>query len=226
MTKVIAILNQKGGVGKTTISSNLGEAFKRSGLRVLLVDSDPQGSLRDWNEASKGEVLPVVGLDRETLPKDLEAVKQSYDIVIIDGAPQSNKLAGAAVKSADLVLVPVTPSPYDVWACYELADLIKTRQDVADGKPHAAFLISRARKGTKLGDEVAGALHDYNLPVLSSRTIHREVYAQTAADGLTVYHANKPSEAVIEIEALRKEILEVLKHGFSSKEERAEFAGA
>ena len=226
MAKVIAVLNQKGGVGKTTISSNLGEAFKRSGLSVLLVDSDPQGSLRDWNEASKGEVLPVIGLDRETLPKDLEAVKQSYDIVIIDGAPQSNKLAGAAVKSADLVLVPVTPSPYDVWACFELVDLIKTRQDVTDGKPQAGFLISRARKGTKLGGEVAGALHDYELPVLNARTIHREVYAQTATDGLTIYHTNKPNEAVVEIEELKKEILEVLEHGFSSKDERAELAGA
>ena len=124
MTKIIVVLNQKGGVGKTTLTSNLGKAFEQSGLSVLLVDSDPQGSLRDWNEASGGDVLPVVGLDRETLAKDMEAIKGQYDIILIDGAPQSGKLAAAAIKAANLVLIPVTPSPYDVWACSDLVEAL------------------------------------------------------------------------------------------------------
>jgi chromosome partitioning protein len=93
---------------------------------------------------SQGEVLPVVGLDRETLAKDLEAIKGEYDLVFIDGAPQSGRLAAAAIKAADLVLIPVTPSPYDVWACADLVEAIKACQEVTDGKPSARFLIRPA----------------------------------------------------------------------------------
>ncbi len=213
MTYVISLLNQKGGVGKTTIASNLGEGLKRAGFSVLLVDSDPQGSLRDWNEAGEGQVLPVIGLDRETLPKDLEAVKHGYDLVIIDGAPQSARLAGVAVRAADLVLIPVTPSPYDVWAASDLVEIIKARHQVTDGKPPAHFLISRARKNTKLSGDVTEALQGYELPVMGSRTTHREVYARTAANGLTVYHDASATEAIEEMNAMKDELVRMLDHG-------------
>jgi chromosome partitioning protein len=76
MATVIAVLNQKGGSGKTTIATNLAHALQRDGYKVLLVDSDPQGSTRDWNEANGGNIIPVVGLDRETLAKARVAVLQ------------------------------------------------------------------------------------------------------------------------------------------------------
>jgi chromosome partitioning protein len=213
MTQTISILNQKGGVGKTTITSNLGEAFKRSGFSILLVDSDPQGSLRDWNEASEGDVLPVVGLDRVTLAKDIQAIKSQYDLILIDGAPQSGKLAAAAIKAADLVLIPVTPSPYDVWACSDLVEALKARQEVAEGKPPARFIISRARKNTRLSGDLAEALSGYEIPTLQAGTIHREIYAQTAADGLTVFHDKHASDAISEIDAIKNEIMEILNNG-------------
>lgn len=77
MTKIISFLNQKGGVGKTTISTNIAVSLQIDNQKVLLVDSDPQGSLRDWNEANEGKLIPVVGLDRETLGKDVEGVNPS-----------------------------------------------------------------------------------------------------------------------------------------------------
>jgi chromosome partitioning protein len=86
MATVIAVLNQKGGSGKTTIATNLAHALQRDGYKVLLVDSDPQGSTRDWNEANGGNIIPVVGLDRETLAKDLQAISQgSIPILQRDG---------------------------------------------------------------------------------------------------------------------------------------------
>ena len=220
MTQVIAVLNQKGGVGKTTLTTHLGVALQAAGHKVLLVDSDPQGSLRDWNEANMGEVLPVIGLDRESLYQDLTAVKNGYDMVLIDGAPQSAKLAGAAVRSANMVLIPVTPSPYDVWACADLVEIVKTRQEMTDGLPQAYFVISRARKGTKLGAEVSEALQGYEIPCLASRTIHREVYARTAADGLTVYHQEKAIEAQEEITNLMTELLGLMEDGVQSKDHK------
>ena len=211
MTKIISFLNQKGGVGKTTISTNLAVSLYLDNQKILLVDSDPQGSLRDWNEANEGKIIPVIGLDRETLAKDIEGVKSGYDIIIIDGAPQSSKLVAAAIKVSHFVIIPVTPSPYDVWACSDLIEIIKARQEVANGNPICRFLISRSRKGTNLSDDIIEALSGYEIPVLESRTTHREVYAKTASEGLTVHHALKAEDAIKEITNLKNEILEVLK---------------
>lgn len=209
MPQVIAVLNQKGGSGKTTIAINLAHALKLAGSNVLLVDSDPQGSARDWNEANQGQVLPVVGLDRETLPTDLAAIAGGYDYVVIDGAPQLAKLAAAAIKCADLVLIPVQPSPFDIWATADLVELIKTRQAITEGKPQAAFVISRAIKHTKLSQEVNEALEGYELPILEQGTSQRVIYPTAAATGQTVF-SEQGNPAIEEIEALAQEVLELL----------------
>lgn len=201
----IAVLNQKGGSGKTTIAINLAHSLQLEGYSVLLVDSDPQGSARDWNEENEGEIIPVVGLDRETLPKDLAAISSGYDYVVIDGAPQIARLAAAAVKAADLVIIPCQPSPYDIWAAADLVDVIKARQDITDGKPAAAFVVSRAIKNTKLGKEILDALKGYEFPILKSVTTQRVAYPSTAAEGKTVF-VEPGSEAAREIIAIRDEV--------------------
>lgn len=186
----IAFLNQKGGSGKTTISINVACCLSRQGFKVLLVDSDQQGSARDWNEQNDGDVLNVIGLDRKTLAKDIRAFQDTYDYVVIDGAPQIAEISGAGVKAADLVIIPVQPSPYDIWACGDLVEVIRCRQEVADGKPKAAFVISRAIKNTKLSNEVGAALQEYELPVLDAYTTQRVVYPTSAAVGKSVFDSN------------------------------------
>lgn len=205
MPITVAMLNQKGGSGKTTIATNLAYALKLGGHRVLLVDADQQGSARDWNEANGGELLPVVGLDRETLPKDLQAVAGGYDWIVIDGAPQIAKLSAAAVRAADVVLIPVQPSPYDIWACADLVDLVSARQEATGGKPKAAFVISRSIKNTRLSGEVAEALKGYGLPVFSAATTQRVAYPTTASRGGTVYDEGA-GEAAREIDAIKEEL--------------------
>lgn len=129
----IAVLNQKGGSGKTTIATHLARAWQLAGLDVLLVDSDPQGSARDWAAVREDQPVPVVGIDRPTIERDLRALGHKQRIVI-DGAPQAADLAASAIKAADLVLIPVQPSPYDIWAAADLVELIKARQEITDGR--------------------------------------------------------------------------------------------
>lgn len=196
--KVISILNQKGGSGKTTIATHLARAFQLEGHNVVLVDTDPQGSARDWASVIEDQPLPVVGIDRPTLERDLKVLgKQDY--IIIDGAPRANELAISAIKVSDAVLIPVQPSPYDLWATSELVDLVKARIDITDGKLKAAFIVSRAIKGTKLSREVGDALNDYGLWVMETHIVQRVDYPTTAAKGLTVLDTSKTSTASQEI---------------------------
>jgi len=108
--QVIAVLNQKGGSGKTTIATHLARALQLDGADVLLVDSDPQGSARDWAAVREDQPLTVVGIDRPTIDRDLKNVARK-DFVVIDGAPQAADLAVSAIKAAHFVLIPVQPSP-------------------------------------------------------------------------------------------------------------------
>lgn len=209
MTKIISLLNQKGGCGKTTIAVNLAHSLQTEGYKVLLVDSDPQGSSRDWNALNEGNIIPVVGLDRDSLAVDIKAVQDGYDIVLIDGAPSIEKMLVAAVKVSDLILIPVQPSPWDIWATSDLVDLVKARQEVTDGKPLACFLVSRAIKNTKLSIEVIEVLKQYGLPLLKSYTTQRVIYPTSASDGQTVYSTSF-NDATLEVDAIRKEVIEVL----------------
>lgn len=206
---VIAVLNQKGGAGKTTIATHLARALQIGGADVLLIDSDPQGSARDWAAVREEQPLSVVGIDRPTIERDLKNIARK-DFVVIDGAPQAADLAVSAIKAANFILIPVQPSPYDIWATADLVDLVKQRIEVTDGKLRAAFVVSRAIKGTKIGSEITEALNGYGLPVLATRITQRVGYPGSAAAGSTVLDLEPDSEAAREIIALADEVKKIL----------------
>lgn len=207
--QVIAVLNQKGGSGKTTIATHLARSLQLDGYDVLLVDSDPQGSARDWAAVREDQPVTVVGIDRPTIERDLKNVAKK-EFVVIDGAPQAADLAVSAIKAATFILIPVQPSPYDIWATADLVDLVKQRIEITEGKLQAAFVVSRAIKGTKIGAEVNEALSGYGLPILESRITQRVTYPGTAAGGTTVLDAEPEGEAAKEIRALVREISQKL----------------
>ena len=211
MPKVIAILNQKGGVGKTTIAVHLATALARKNFKVLLLDADPQGSALDWSAARKDPpAFSVAGLPKASLHKELPALAANYQYVVIDGPPRVYDVARSAIMASDLVIVPVQPSPYDVWAAKEIIDLL---EEASVYKPSLkkVFVINRKIANTAIGRDVVEALRDYSLPVLRNSLCQRVPFAESATQGLTVYELDPDMLASREMTALADEILEVLR---------------
>lgn len=202
---IMAFLNPKGGSGKTTLATNLARAFQERGLNVLLVDSDPQGSASDWHAVREDNPLPFIAYGKPDNLKALPGVAAAYDLALLDGAAKLEGMLAAAVKISDAILIPVQPSPYDIWAVADLVELIRARQTVAEGRPEAAFVISRTIRRTRLGQEVAAALAEHGLPVLRSATVQRQRYPQSAAEGRSVFEGGQ-NEAAAEIGALADEL--------------------
>lgn len=206
---IISVQNQKGGVGKTTLAVHISHVLANLGARVLLVDADPQGSARDWAAARDSQPpFSVVGLDRPTIHRDLAAISVNYDHVIIDGPPRVSDIARSAIIAADLVLIPVQPSPYDVWAAQEVVNLIQ-EASVFKEKLKSVFVINRKIVNTAIGRDVVEALADYKIPVLSSQVCQRVAFAESAATGQTVLEQPGNSQAINEITALVNELLKV-----------------
>ena len=208
---IIAVCNQKGGCGKTTIAINLAQAFVIEGLRVLLLDMDAQGSAADWRSIDPGldPAFQVQEMERNDLLRRARTLRQQYDVVIIDCPPQYAATSSAAIRVADFVLVPVQPSPFDVWSTSAIVDLIQARQEATKGVPRAAYVVSRAISNTALHRSLAEALSQQSLPALSAGTTQRVAYATMAAQGKTVFDG-RPTVARREIEAIRDEVKEIL----------------
>lgn len=204
---ILALLNQKGGVGKTTLAVHIAAALALRERSVLLVDTDPQGSALDWSATRKANPLfPVIGLPKNNLYKEIPAHATKYDDVIIDGPPRVNELARAAILASDMILIPVQPSPYDVWAAKEIIDLLHEAA-VFKEKQIYRFVINRRIVNTAIGRDVVEALASYKIPVLSTSVGQRVIFAESAGQGDTVMETDSTGQAAQEINTLVDEIL-------------------
>lgn len=207
---IISLASLKGGSGKTTLSVHLAAAIAAGGRRrVVLIDADPQGSASDWSAAREDSPpFPVIGMARNTLHRDLEPIAADYEHIVIDTPPRVSALARSALLASDLVLVPVQPSSYDVWAAAETVQLISEAQGF---KPElrGAFIVNRKIPNTVIGRDVVDALADYELPMMPTAVAQRVAYAESSA-GYTVLETAPTSAAANEVKQLAKDVLKIM----------------
>lgn len=207
MAIVITVAQQKGGTGKTTLAANLAAGLAPS-ARVALLDIDPQKSLTRWHairaeRESPAAVLTFSDVSGWRLAAELDRLKRTHDMVLIDSPPQIDTDARLAIRGANLVLIPVQPSPPDVWAAEGTLALA-----AAERRP-ARVVLNRMPPASKLGETVKADLTARKLPLLRAAIGNRTGFATAFAAGLGVTEAAPRSSAAAELRALLDEIREM-----------------
>lgn len=222
--KIISLINSKGGVGKTTLATNLArylyiyssmekdckndKVINNGKGRVLLVDADPQGSVRGWDLVGCQTEVNVICCDtRQTLLRLPAYLKEnSFDYVVIDTPGNAQEITGSAIAISDLCLIPVQPSCYDLWASNDVVDLIKARHTVTDGKPDVFYVLNLCITNTKVNYEVREFLDQGDIKLIGKPIHRRLVYSATAKQGKTVFDATI-DQAIDEINQLGEQII-------------------
>lgn len=206
--RIVAVTNEKGGSGKSTLAISLACALHREGARVVLVDTDPQGTARDWRDAAPSEISlpPVVPLDRpEVFATAIRSL--AADIAIVDTPARASRMAASVVRFAHAALIPLQPSGADVWASAATVKLIRAKQDVG-GAIEAGFVATRVSGSTNLSRQIlAGEWNAYGLPLLENCLTNRVSYAHSLTGGVSVFETlDRTARAEVEllVQELRK----------------------
>jgi chromosome partitioning protein len=211
--RVIAVVNQKGGAGKSTLAMLLAGTLAEAGARVLVADADPQNTALRWATAGEGFPADVEDLSGEEgkLHKHLRRRLDDYDYIVIDSPPHAAApVTESALRLAHLALVPVIPSPLDLWAS------IKIREAIADARRknpalEARLVVNQAQLNTVLAREVLALLPEFGIPLLAAQLKQRTAYRECAAMGATPTRlGSRAAIASMEVLALGWEVKEIL----------------
>lgn len=210
---VIAFVGQKGGSGKTSTSMTFAAWLVENGMRVRVIDSDPQRSALQWSEAMS-KPIDVQWMDTaDDLLEQIPDIAETVDCLVVDGAAKLSETTRAILLGADLAVLPVQPTGLDLQSAYDAIRLIRQARKVRGRLPKAALFLNRAIKGTRLKIESLSALRSIEDMTILSTVIHqRQAVADAPGQGLTVFTmAGKGAEdAVKEYRQLFKEIMEAL----------------
>lgn len=205
---VVTVANHKGGVGKTTIAMNLAAGLSRRGQCALL-DADPQGSALLWARAAEPSRFPVAvtngasGVDGE-----LQRLRAQHDFVVVDCPPATDAVqTQTALVDAHTLLIPVLPSPMDLWATARIEDMVKRARD-RNPRLQARLLVNQIETNNAMSRAVGGALTELAVPALGSGLKRRAAYRTAALEGCSVYDLGARGQAAAdEIDAVIEEML-------------------
>jgi chromosome partitioning protein len=209
----IAVVTQKGGAGKTTLATNLAVALADAGGKVLLIDADRQRTALDWfavrSDGSYNGKVIVVGIDNDTIHKQIESLAAGYDHVVVDGPPRAEKIDRSAIMAADFVLLPVQPSSADVWAA---ETTIKVVEEARTFRPDlaAALVVNRRIPNTVLGKAILELLREFSVATLKSTVGQRVAFAESLGRGGSVIEDAPHGTAADEIRALVSELKDLM----------------
>ena len=209
--KVLTMAQQKGGAGKTTLVAQLAVALAVSGRKVALVDIDPQGSLSKWarirEEAGIAPNLHLTSVTGWRAQAAVDKLKASYDLVLVDSAPHAEIEAKIAVRVADLIIVPVQPSPLDLWATEPTLALARSE------KRKVLIVINRAQTRMKLAETLMARIADLGADVAEATIGNRTAFAASMMEGRGVVETAARGKAAMEMLALADEITKRLPRG-------------
>ncbi|MGD9649904.1 MAG: ParA family partition ATPase [Dongiaceae bacterium] len=203
----ITVAQQKGGSGKTTVALQLAAAWDKQGYKVGIIDIDPQGSAGAWahkraQEMGENYTGPeVISITGWRMVGELSRLKNSFDIIVVDTPPRAESEVRIAVRSSDLVVIPLQPSPMDVWATRPTLEFC-LREKVL---PFLVF--NRYSDRTNLAQEMKEAAYDLGAEIANTTLGSRVGLAASLAAGKSIVEMAASSPAAEEIEALAKEVL-------------------
>lgn len=214
--KIISVVNQKGGSGKTTVSMQIAGSLSHRNFRVLVVDADPQGTATRWAaSAPDNQPFPaaVVGLSAASakVHREVQKFVNNYDFIIIDCPPAADSpVPQSALLIADLALVPVIPSPLDMWAAVGIKQVINTVADLNESLK-SRLIVNQCQPHTSLAQEALEVLPEFGISLCGTYLRQRQVYRQCAVFGQSVHSAGaRAHPAIEEIENLTEEILRIM----------------
>ena len=202
--KIITIAQQKGGAGKTTLAAHMAVALMQRGLRVAIIDIDPQGSLTRWHQQRQNRMgegytgFHFSALTGWRVGSEANRLRRgNYDVVLIDSPPHVETEARTAIRAADLIVVPVQPSPTDIWATQATIKLAKNEK-----KP-VLTVMNRVNAKSKLAQQMKGELTDLSKTFLGNRV----AFASAILDGKGVTELDPKSQASLEIKSVVEEMV-------------------